>query len=258
MNGSGEARRHARTASSTPGMNELRSIESWRIVSVWPSPPRITSWWATRPGRRTEWIGSWTLPPASAISSAVRFAVPDGRVELAVVMQLDDLAPRALAGPPRRRTASSAPRRSRSWGRRGRWPCRPSPAPPRPQRGPRRGRTRWSRRPRGRPRRGRRRMLAAAASGVVKSTTTSASPSSSPSACPERGVGPSGELHVVGALDRLADGLAHPPGGARDDDADHGRSAARRRSSRERRARRRRGSAPRRGPTQAAAKRSGS
>ncbi len=47
-----------RTASSTPSMNEWRSIESWRIVSVWPSPPRITSWWATSPGRRTEWIGS--------------------------------------------------------------------------------------------------------------------------------------------------------------------------------------------------------
>ena len=59
-------------------MKEPRSIESWRSVSVCPSPPKITSWWATRPGRRTEWIGSWTLPPAAAISSAVRFAVPEG------------------------------------------------------------------------------------------------------------------------------------------------------------------------------------
>ncbi len=32
-----------RTASRTPGMNERRSIESWRIESVWPSPPKITS-----------------------------------------------------------------------------------------------------------------------------------------------------------------------------------------------------------------------
>ena len=32
-----------RTASRTPGMNERRSVESWRIESVWPSPPKITS-----------------------------------------------------------------------------------------------------------------------------------------------------------------------------------------------------------------------
>ena len=38
----------------------------------------MTSWWATSPGSRTEWIGSCTLPPASRISSAVRLAVPDG------------------------------------------------------------------------------------------------------------------------------------------------------------------------------------
>ena len=59
-------------------MNERRSSESWRIVSVCPSPPSRTSWWATSPGRRTEWIGSWTEPPASATSAAVRFAVPEG------------------------------------------------------------------------------------------------------------------------------------------------------------------------------------
>ena len=63
-------------------MKERRSIESWRIASVWPSPPKITSWWATRPGSRTEWIGSWTLPPAASISSAVRFAVPEGASSL--------------------------------------------------------------------------------------------------------------------------------------------------------------------------------
>ena len=33
-----------RTASSTPGMKERRSIESWRRLSVCPSPPKITSW----------------------------------------------------------------------------------------------------------------------------------------------------------------------------------------------------------------------
>ena len=58
---------------------------------------------------------------------------------------------------------------------------------------------------------------------------------------PERRVGPAGQLHVLGALDRLADGLAHPPGGAGDGDPDHAatRALADRRQ-------RRRGSAPRR------------
>ena len=37
----------------------------------------------------------------------------------------------------------------------------------------------------------------------------------------ERRVGAAGELQVVGALDRLADGLPHPPGGAGDGDPDH-------------------------------------
>src|SRR5205823_5294411 len=56
VNGSGSSGTR-RTARTTPGMNERRSIESWRMVRVWPSLPKITSWWATRPGRRTEWIG---------------------------------------------------------------------------------------------------------------------------------------------------------------------------------------------------------
>jgi hypothetical protein len=43
-----------RTASRTPGMKELRSMESCRTVSVCPAPPKITYWWATSPGRRTE------------------------------------------------------------------------------------------------------------------------------------------------------------------------------------------------------------
>jgi hypothetical protein len=34
----------SRTASSTPGMKDARSKESWRIVSVSPSPPSSTSW----------------------------------------------------------------------------------------------------------------------------------------------------------------------------------------------------------------------
>src|SRR6185436_2145866 len=62
-----------RIASRTPGMNDVRSVESWRIVSVWPTSPRMTSWWATRPGRRTEWIGT-----SPSMSAAVRAAVPLG------------------------------------------------------------------------------------------------------------------------------------------------------------------------------------
>ena len=44
----------------------------------------------------------------------------------------------------------------------------------------------------------------------------------------QRRIGPGHQLHVVGAVDRLADGLAHPPGRARDRDADRraGRRAA--------------------------------
>src|SRR5205823_11487964 len=45
VNGSGSSAT-LRTASRTPGMNERRSVESCRIDSVWPSPPKITSWWA--------------------------------------------------------------------------------------------------------------------------------------------------------------------------------------------------------------------
>src|SRR6266542_1176870 len=86
-----------RTASSTPGMNEERSSESCLMVSSSPWPPKTTSWWATRPGRRTEWTRTpSTSPPrtpatdssplpsrspapwAAAIALAVRMAVPDG------------------------------------------------------------------------------------------------------------------------------------------------------------------------------------
>ena len=89
-----------RTATRTPGMNDARSSESCRIVSVSPWPPNSTSWWATRPASRTEctWISSTVAPRAPASSSfvasggaprpaadraspirpAVRSAVPEG------------------------------------------------------------------------------------------------------------------------------------------------------------------------------------
>ena len=47
------------------------------MVSVSPSPPRITSWCATSPGRRTEWIGT-----SPSIRPAVRSAVPEGASSL--------------------------------------------------------------------------------------------------------------------------------------------------------------------------------
>ena len=47
----------ARGASRTPGTYASRENASWRIVSSCPCPPSSTSWCATRPGSRTEWIG---------------------------------------------------------------------------------------------------------------------------------------------------------------------------------------------------------
>ena len=71
-------------------------------MSVWPRSPRITSWLATIPGRRTEWIGGGDPPVASAISAAVRLAVPLGASSLRVVVQLDDLRLRHVGGGERR------------------------------------------------------------------------------------------------------------------------------------------------------------
>jgi hypothetical protein len=81
-------------------MNEARSSESCRMVSVSPAVPSSTSWWATSPGSRTECTrtpstlaprapgsssvvasGSGPAPAsarAAAINEAVRAAVPDG------------------------------------------------------------------------------------------------------------------------------------------------------------------------------------
>src|SRR3989440_191846 len=63
-------------------MNDSLPIVSWRIVSVCATSPRITSWCATRPGRRTEWIGGGGEPLASAISSAGSGAGPPGPATL--------------------------------------------------------------------------------------------------------------------------------------------------------------------------------
>ncbi len=67
-------------------MKLVRSVVTWRMVSVWATSPRITSWSATIPGSRTEWIGT-----SPSISRAVRAAVPDGASSLRRVVVLDDL-----------------------------------------------------------------------------------------------------------------------------------------------------------------------
>src|SRR6478672_9188337 len=61
------------TASTTPGAKAARELVSWRMVSVSPAPPRITSWWATSPGSRTLWMGT-----SPAMRAAVAIDVPDG------------------------------------------------------------------------------------------------------------------------------------------------------------------------------------
>ena len=53
----------------------------------------MTSWWATRPGRRTEWIGHVAVHQLRRPRRG-----PAGRVDLAVVVQLDDLGLRHVPG----------------------------------------------------------------------------------------------------------------------------------------------------------------
>ena len=35
------------------------------MVRLWPTAPRITSWWATSPGSRTEWMRTPAGPVAA-------------------------------------------------------------------------------------------------------------------------------------------------------------------------------------------------
>ncbi len=71
-------------------MNDSRPVVSWRIVSVWPTSPRMTSWLATIPGKRTEWMGG---SPARRLCHQPRRARrrSAGGVQLAVVVELDYL-----------------------------------------------------------------------------------------------------------------------------------------------------------------------
>src|SRR3984885_8750994 len=73
--------RTARTAATMPGPNNSRASESCRSVSVSPVPPKMVSWCATSPGKRTLWIGG-SGAPASWVRRAVSFAVPLGAPRL--------------------------------------------------------------------------------------------------------------------------------------------------------------------------------
>ena len=108
----------SRMASTTPGMKLLRSIVSCRIESVWPCPPKSTSWRATSPGSRTECtctpLDNRTARPVEA--RQLRLAAgrdgslsscrsdqlgsperrPARRISLLVVMKLDDLGMREV------------------------------------------------------------------------------------------------------------------------------------------------------------------
>ena len=160
-------------------MNDVRSVESWRIVSVCADVAEDDLLVGDE-ARAAARSGSATSPVhqlGGARGGARR------RVELAVVVQLDDLGLGHVPRRPRRRSASSAPRRSRSSARRRRCPA------PRRRAQRRRGRSPSSRSRRARRPRGTRSALSSAVSGRVKSTTTSASPSTSASGVSERRVG---------------------------------------------------------------------
>ena len=104
-------------------MNDSRPLESWRIESVWPRPPKSTSWCATRPGRRTLWM----VTPSNAaarepsIGVEIRHVAREGlataagdhaagrvdrgagrRIHLLVMVQFDDLGGVEEAGGDRR------------------------------------------------------------------------------------------------------------------------------------------------------------
>ena len=100
-----------------------RSIESWRIESVWPSPPKMTSWCATRPGQahRVDRLVDVSAGLADQLGGALRRS--RRRVLLLVAVQLDDLDLRHVRARSASTPPSSAPRRSRSSARRSSSPC---------------------------------------------------------------------------------------------------------------------------------------
>ena len=164
MSPGGKLRRRS-SASSTPGTNASRENVSWRIVSSWPSPPRSTSWCATRPGSRTEWIGD-----VAADERGRRLRRARRRVALRVVVELDDLGAAAGAGPPRaaKRIIRTAP-----IAKLGAWKTA-TPASRAGASAASTSKPRRARRPHGTPRSSARAdVRRATASGAVKSTTAS-------------------------------------------------------------------------------------
>ena len=144
-------------------MNDSRAIESWRIESVWPTPPKTTFWCATsRAGGRS---GSGR----ARCAPAVRFAVPEGHRASGRGEARSPRTP-ACGGRPGGRTPSSAPRRSRSWAQR---QVRGADALELEKSAPVVPITQCT------PASRQARALPSAASGVLKSTITSASPSTS-------------------------------------------------------------------------------
>ena len=119
---SGPGRRPiSRTASSTPGMNETRSYESCRRVSVSPAAPSSTSWCATSPVSRTACTGtpSTSAPraPGSAVGRRVRRRAGRPAARAGRGDQPARCGPRCRSA--RRPCSGGAARRSRPTGRTG-------------------------------------------------------------------------------------------------------------------------------------------
>ena len=207
-----------RTASSTPGMNDSRSIESWRIVSVWPGAAEEHLLVGHQAGQAHRVDRLVHVPAGRRDQLGGALGRARRGVELAVVVQLDDLALGHVRAPPARRTASSAPRRSRSSGATNRLRLPHALELGEVGAGGAHHAVHAASR--------QARALASAVSGVEKSTTTSASPSTSASAVSSSGSARPDQRHVLGALHRAADRLAHAPGGAGDGDVDHAAAAS--------------------------------
>ena len=92
----------SRTASSTPGMKERRSIESWRMLSVCPSPPKIDLLVGDEAGEPHR--VNRLVDVAAGLADQLRGALRGSRrrVELLVVVELDDLALGHVRGDPLR------------------------------------------------------------------------------------------------------------------------------------------------------------
>ena len=177
-------------------MNDSRSIESCRMVSVWPTSPKITSWWATSPAAGPSGSAASPFPEACAHQRGGPGGGPARRVDLAVVVELDDLGlrhvPRRLGGElHHQHRADREVRRDEDVGAAQRRRARP-------------GRTRWSRSPRARRRRPLRARWRPRWSGTREVDQHVGLLEHAPERRVQRGVGAPGELQVRGAPRRRA------------------------------------------------------